>query len=1200
MKCYSVVLIVIVIVLALLSVFSVFSVNPPVCIAGNITDEDYYFKEGLNYLSSDQYFQALDSFKKVIEINPNSEKAYAFSGTIYHILGLPAKAIDSYKEAIKINPSFLEVHYQLGLLYRDMGKYDNAIESFNKAIQIDPYYHFAYFNLGTAYELSGQKDKAIEFYQKTIGIKPDFADAYNYLGNIYSDKSEYEKAIESYQKAIELAPDNAWYHHNIGLSYGKFNNFKKATEHLEKAVKLNPDLIDTHMLLATSYGGSLGQYEDAIRAYKEVIRLNPNNADAYYGIGLTYSILKQHREAKEAFEHAIKLKPDFAEAHYSLGLAYSDLKESGKAIKAYAEAINLKPDFVDTHYMLGLTYGSLSQYEKAIESFKKVIKLKPDHFDAYYFLGLNYYDLGQIEKAIDYLNKSLKINPNNEQAHETLAEYYFLAGKLSKANEHFETVLKHYRTSSDKEGLAKSLLFIGEIMMQQGKDVYALNKFQEALSIYEELNNEVGEAVSLNDIALIYHQLRDFNTALRHFYKALHIFEKLKDTGSIVRILGCIALVKLSMAHELSSGYEEVIEEGKRAIEIAQTFGNTNTENLFYAYFAVGSSYWFLEDYENAIKHGELFLKDIGEKTKLKNITAFSNIALGFALEKLQKNEEAKIHYQKASEIINHLDNPSMRWLLLWGLGRINEQEGNFIEAQDKYLQAIEILEEHRGVAQSLALKISMGVQAKTVYEDTILFLLKSNKESDAFYYMERARGRTFLELLGNKFNISDKDINYKNIIEKERRLLFQIHAIEEKLDSLYENSDEKKKEGLEKTLKRELEQARKEHIELIENIKKNKSELSMLLTVNSLTLKEVQELLEGDTTLLEYFITPDKILLWVVGKSDLKVVEIALKDKELTKKVNTYREKITTLQLDYEKNSRELYDLLIKPAKPYIKTKRVGIVPHAILHYLPFQALLGENGKYFIEEFDLFFSPSASVLKFVYEKRKEIKGKILAFGNPKLDDEKLDLPYSEDEVKKIKSTYPETVVFIKGKATEDRAKKFSGEYDIIHFASHGELNSASPMASNIRLVRDKDEDGRLEVNEIFNLNLKNTSLVTLSACETGLGEFTKGDELIGLTRGFIYAGTPSIVASLWKVNDQSTSEFMNLFYRNLKSYPKSEALRMAQLEMIRGKTGKGIVRGVGGITISKEGKSKQESTMTVDGSHPYFWAPFILVGDWK
>ncbi|MEW6110439.1 MAG: CHAT domain-containing protein [Nitrospirota bacterium] len=402
--------------------------------------------------------------------------------------------------------------------------------------------------------------------------------------------------------------------------------------------------------------------------------------------------------------------------------------------------------------------------------------------------------------------------------------------------------------------------------------------------------------------------------------------------------------------------------------------------------------------------------------------------------------------------------------------------------------------------------------------------------------------------------------------------------------------------------LEKQLNDARAEYAALIEKIKKENPELSTLLTVNPLTLKQVQELLDIDTTLLEYFITPEKTLLWVVDKGNLNVISIDIKAEELTSKVEAYREKIKTLQPEYKINAVELYNILIKPAQPYIKTKRIGIVPHSVLHYLPFQALIGKKGKFLIEEYDMFFIPSASVLKFVYEKRKEIKGKVLAFGNPNIGDEKLNLPYAEDEVRKIKASYPKTTLYLKEKATEDKVKKLSGDYNIIHFASHGELNSEAPMSSNIRLAKEKDEDGKLDVNEIFNLDLKKTSLVTLSACETGLGKLTNGDELIGLTRGFIYAGTPSIVASLWKVNDQSTSELMSLFYKNLKSHPKSEALRMAQLEMIRGKTGKGIVRGVGGITGSKGTKVKpQEQTeKTVNGSHPYFWAPFILVGDWK
>jgi CHAT domain-containing protein len=151
-----------------------------------------------------------------------------------------------------------------------------------------------------------------------------------------------------------------------------------------------------------------------------------------------------------------------------------------------------------------------------------------------------------------------------------------------------------------------------------------------------------------------------------------------------------------------------------------------------------------------------------------------------------------------------------------------------------------------------------------------------------------------------------------------------------------------------------------------------------------------------------------------------------------------------------------------------------------------------------------------------------------------------------------------------------------------------------------VLLANGGGEDGRLEVREIFGMDLK-ASLVVLSACETGLGALSSGDELVGLTRAFIYAGTPSVVASLWKVDDASTAYLMSSFYKNLKSRTKVESLRQAQLEMIRGKANSPLLaqRGVGGI--GKLGQiSAGRSSNSITTSHPYFWAPFILVGDGK
>ena len=172
------------------------------------------------------------------------------------------------------------------------------------------------------------------------------------------------------------------------------------------------------------------------------------------------------------------------------------------------------------------------------------------------------------------------------------------------------------------------------------------------------------------------------------------------------------------------------------------------------------------------------------------------------------------------------------------------------------------------------------------------------------------------------------------------------------------------------------------------------------------------------------------------------------------------------------------------------------------------------------------------------------------------------------------------------------------------HFATHAELNENDPLSSAVLLVKDAKEDGRLEVREIFGMDLK-ANLVVLSGCETGLGKLSTGDELVGLTRAFIYAGTPSVMASLWKVDDASTAQLMSNFYRNLKTMTKVEALRQAQLALIRGSGQSELLarRGVGGIGKLGETASSAlpvPSSLSISTSHPYFWAPFVLVGDGK
>jgi len=265
------------------------------------------------------------------------------------------------------------------------------------------------------------------------------------------------------------------------------------------------------------------------------------------------------------------------------------------------------------------------------------------------------------------------------------------------------------------------------------------------------------------------------------------------------------------------------------------------------------------------------------------------------------------------------------------------------------------------------------------------------------------------------------------------------------------------------------------------------------------------------------------------------------------------------------------------------------------------------------IEKYPIYYLSSASLLQFTKEKRRAKgdlsavlaqAGKVLALGNPDLGDASKNLRFAELEAREVQTLYPQSTVLLKKEATEERSKDLSPHHDILHFASHAELSEEDPLSSAILLAGDGKEDGRLEVREIFRMDLK-ASLVVLSACETGLGKLSSGDELVGLTRAFIYAGTPSVVASLWKVEDSSTAQLMASFYKNLKTMTKVEALRQAQLELITGKARSDLLarRGVGGIGKLgevPEAKPSSQDSVSISTSLPYFWAPFILVGDGK
>ena len=531
------------------------------------------------------------------------------------------------------------------------------------------------------------------------------------------------------------------------------------------------------------------------------------------------------------------------------------------------------------------------------------------------------------------------------------------------------------------------------------------------------------------------------------------------------------------------------------------------------------------------------------------------------------------------------------------GLAAALRQTGKAEAAIPYFEKAIQQTESSRSFLQAENYRQSFFEGRLSAYSGMIQSLSESGKPDEAFSFSERARSRAFLDLLGSKAQLSRVK---SGLLEEERTLQERIGAIRTRLSGEDDGAADRA------SLRKELSEAEAAYSAFLSKVRKEDKEQASLMTVEPLGLKKVQELLDPGTTLLEYFVTGKEVFAWVVEKEKLQFERVELSKEKLSGLVRTLRESIFTLgeREKFNETSAALYKQLIEPLLPHITGKELIIVPHDVLHYLPFHALVGSDGRYLIEKYSVYYLSSASLLQFVKEKRNAGGEKVLAFGNPDLGDPEKNLEFAELEAKEVKAAYPESSVYIRKEATEEKSKALSANHDILHFATHAKLNEDDPLSSAVLLAREDKEDGRLEVREIFGMELK-AKLVVLSGCETGLGKLSTGDELVGLTRAFIYAGTPSVVASLWSVDDSSTAHLMASFYRNLKTMSKVEALRQAQLELVRGEGRSDMLarRGVGGIgklgeTVKSE--SPSQDPISISTSHPYFWAPFILVGDAK
>lgn len=508
------------------------------------------------------------------------------------------------------------------------------------------------------------------------------------------------------------------------------------------------------------------------------------------------------------------------------------------------------------------------------------------------------------------------------------------------------------------------------------------------------------------------------------------------------------------------------------------------------------------------------------------------------------KHAEAKEAYLELLGLEDTKDLMGLQRLANDHLGRIEHKAGNKAAAVARWKAAITALEAERAAIDSEAGRMGYATNKSEIYALLIEELIAAGQDAEAFEYAERAKSRALVDMLGTRLQTPGQDKQSQGVFSQTLQKL-----------QLEEGAAQAVGMGL---------KGGSRSVNLKQQIASGNPNLGSLISVSTLPVKEVQSHLKANETIIEYFGDGGRLYAFVVTKKGVKALR--LDGKRALEQAVSFRQSIADPDnKNYQANGKKLFDMIMAPALPFASKGPLTIIPHGSLHYIPFAAL-HDGRSYLVNRGDLRVLPSASVLPFLGRGVRSKSGTLLVLGNPDLGDRTLDLPGAEEEAVQLSRLSKGAKLLVRKQASESALRKLGPQHREIHFAMHGKFNSENPLSSGLYMSADAENDGILTVGELYDLQL-NVDLVVLSACETALGATSRGDDVVGLNRGFLFAGASSIVSSLWEVDDQATRDLMVGFYQTRSQYGKAAALRRAQLQVM--------------------GKYP----------HPYYWAAFQVSG---
>ncbi len=1012
------------------------------------------------------------------------------------------------------------------------------------------------------YEANDKNDSALIYYSKAIEafrknlLWPAVAKAQVKKANILKNLRRVDEALFLLKETDSLCRIKGI--NDIAL--------KGDSKHIEGAISLMKGDPKSAIPL---FNASL---EYKIKAYGNS---DTNASVTYNNLGLCYLAIEKFDLATKNIELAIKTIEKkkkgklvlLAKYRENLGIIANQMGDYPLASKYLKEALLLKKENNSDTLSLAIGYGNLaslhinySNYDSALIALTKAEELyslvnKSDYtdLDAVYNMKGNIFSVKyDYEKALAYYNKTLlllkKKNPNHPKISEVLmniGHIYFIREEYPKALEFYRQSLTLDQSSpSDYKSYRNLARCYAEMKMPKEADENFKTSIKQAEALFGNTSFEL--ALGYTYYARFLSQEKKNAEALLYLNKALDINtrlfgEKNRDVAN--------TYIRLGFLEFDNKNYNKSLQYIQKAIvSLVTDFNSTNPFDDLKGLPTNPDIYLM----EALWKKADLMYQLYIEKTDLKYL--YSSL----------------YNYQLLSRVANTVRS------------NINSDESNFLVSA------------HSKNAFAGAFKTTFALYRATGDKKYLL---------EGFRFAERSKSAVLLaelrdnddkihtdidpKLRGEEKELRNSIANYKKLIYEEQK---KIRPSQQKLDLWRDKvfDLEKKQELLAETIRQKYPEYYK--------IKYGDGTLEP-----SVIQKNLKE-----ETILEYALTDNVLYTFLLSKDTL-LVNVDTATKELESNVRAYVENIRSGPLSdpegsyttFTQLSYKLYKKLIKPFEAEIKTKKLIIIPDGILGYLPFETLIrkpAEQGvldyaslDYLIKSFIPRYSYLATMLHTKLNEQKKPTRTIGAFapvyspnkpiqtGIITANSEPLilkDIPGSQEEVKAINEIFSGVDVYRGDMATERIFKEKAGQYAILHLAMHTLVDEENPMFSKMVFtnVKDKDEDNLLNTYEIYNIPL-NAQLAVLSSCNTGNGTLIKGEGIVSLARGFVYTGIPTVIMTLWEVEDESGTGIMADFYKRFKDHvPVDEALRESKLNYLH-----------------SADKLR---------SHPYFWSAYVSIGE--